>query len=89
MQPRHTLLSLTATAIITSLTRTRVGRTAGLEWLPRFMPKWLQDLVLAKALGIRALLPEMRLNAAVLAEKWRQQRVAGGPEGPKEEKKAR
>jgi hypothetical protein len=46
------------------------------------LPPWLRDRALARELGITALLPEMRLNAAVLAAQHRQrqeerQRQAG------------
>ncbi|KAI8473067.1 MAG: hypothetical protein J3K34DRAFT_412094 [Monoraphidium minutum] len=71
------------------LPRYWVGQTAGLEWLPRFMPKWLQDRVLSKALGVTALAPEMRLNAAVLAAQRKQQQEAaagGGGGGVKKER---
>lgn len=59
------------------LPRYWIGQTAGLEWLPRFMPKWLQDRVLATELGIAALVPQMKLNAAVLSARWQQQQDQG------------
>jgi hypothetical protein len=64
----------------------RIGRCAGLEWLPRWMPPGLRDRVLAKELGVAALLPQMKANAAVLAAAWRDR---GGGGGGKEAKKGR
>ncbi len=59
----------------------RIGQCAGLEWLPRFMPRWLQDRVLSKALGINALIPQMKKNAAVLAARSRADAGAAGGGG--------
>ena len=49
-----------------SCQRYRVGQCAGLEWMPRFMPPWLQDKVLSRRLGINDLAPQMRANAEAL-----------------------
>lgn len=48
----------------------RVGRCAGLEWLPRWLPAPLRDRAVAKALAITELEPEMRAAAAALAASW-------------------
>lgn len=69
--------------------RCRVGPCNGIEWLPRFMPKWLQDRVLSTALGIKLLEPEMKLNAAVLAARWQQQQRPQQQSGQREVKKER
>jgi hypothetical protein len=47
-----------------------VGRCAGLEWLPRWLPAPLRDRAVAKALAITELEPEMRAAAAALAASW-------------------
>ncbi|GBF97696.1 NADPH-dependent 1-acyldihydroxyacetone phosphate reductase-like [Raphidocelis subcapitata] len=52
------------------LPRVWIGRCAGLEWLPRWLPAPLRDRALAKALAINELEPELRANAAELAASW-------------------
>lgn len=59
-------------------THERIGRTAGLEWLPRLLPGPLQDRVLSKALAMDAIAPTLRANAAALvAAQQEREREAG------------
>lgn len=45
----------------------RIGETAGIEWLPRFLPARLRDRVLSRALAVDAVAPQLRANVAARA----------------------
>lgn len=45
-----------------------IGQCAGTEWLARFLPLWLADWLLYRAMGLAATEPVLLSNAAALAQ---------------------